>query len=426
MNIKKINANDIIDGFVIMTGLSFMLSLLVEFISQPLQIGRFFIMFAILFVFHLYRFPKGFFNVLGFIRQNNIIIYFLLIYLIDSIINYLFFERWGKCLYNFAILFIFLSYLYNCYLYNEKKIKKIINYYLYYCIWNGLSIVILVLLVPLGLSWERNDITDIYELFSGHSEWTMRSYFPYYLSVASNYHPSIGFPVFSGLSHEPHVIMYILSPAFFILMGIIERRLYKYLLCVAFLIIILDTTSTTAIISFLLCLVIEFGYLFVVKKNIFISILGLIIICMGGFIFVEYALPIIELMENKIGSSSQDTSTNMLGYLLSFDLIGEGNVPEAKGFELTAKAGIVGILDIILFIWMLYKILFLIISRERYYHYVGIAALYFLLHNLKVSYLSFSYPYLAFILFIIIIETKSQKSVSHEKISDFTHQVVTC
>lgn len=274
----------------------------------------------------------------------------------------------------------------------------------------------IIILVLLGSPWQMNDITNKYELFSGHSEWTMKSYFPYYLSVAANYHPTIGFPVFSGLSHEPQVIMYILMPAFFIIFSKILKMSNKIFLLFAIIVITIDTTSTTAIASSFVCIVLELCYYLIKKKKLLAGILGLLLCLVGGYIVMKYFGFVWNyITDEKIGSNSQDASSNMLSYLLSDVLIGTGNCPSERAIDLKgSSAGIVGILDIILYLCVLYKALILILHNERHFHYIGLAAFYFLLHSLKLSYMIFGYCYFAFILFIVVTEYKKMKTLKNK------------
>lgn len=392
---------------------TYMISIVYCILFDGIPIHPYILLICTVLLCHIFRFGVKF--SLFVVFKNSIIIYlFLLILLIDVIQNLLFYES-TMC---FAILInavLFLNYLTNCYLENRHRIEFILKPYVYYSLYNVITSLFIVALVVLGISYQNN-VVAFSIMNSNMTKANVIYYFPYYLAVASNYHSQMAFPVISGLSHEPNAIMYVILPSLFFISWHVQNKYYKLLIYILYVAMLVQTTSTTAIIFFSICIFIEAIWGYVVKKEKLIIYLSIILVLVFTFIIHDFLNDAYLLVNYKVnrGDGSGETSAAMLTYLFSGDsLVGTGHFPPSYGLGLN-KIGfgaglIVGIMDLALFVLFVLQSIRLLTSRSVRFHYLGMGCLYYILHSLKVGYMIYWYPYMMFMIFLIEIANMEYK-----------------
>lgn len=403
-----------IDWFVIIVEVTFWISITYCVLFDNLPLHPYISLIFFQFIFHLLRFGIKI-RLFSLVKNSFLVQAFFAVILIDVIQNLIFYDS----TLGIAILInstLFMNYLCNMYL-EKKSLESLIAPYNFYCSYNAITSLVIFLLFVIGFPYDINEVTDSYSLLKDNALHNVVYYFPHYLAIASDYHPGIGFPVVSGLSHEPNVIMYILIPSFFFMLGMVNRNFSKFVLYFVILVMLGETTSTTAILLFMLCVFIDAlwnsMYFHKYQQLYVIAIFALAFI----YLLYDYFEAIYNLVNMKVNNEddSGGTSTSMLAYLLYPDgLIGTGNFPTEYGLQLkNHSAGLlVGLMDLIIFISFLYQSLRLIINKSYYFHYIGLGCFYFILHSLKGSYMTFWHPILPFMILILVISNKHLKAAN--------------
>ena len=408
-----------IDWIVIIIEISYHLSFVASFSLYLIPVNGNFLLFSLVLFLHLIRFGLKF-KLLQLVPKNTILVIFVLIYLFDFLQYTFIHDPLYAPLILLLNMLVFMSYLYNMY---EDAIKvqhvPFVKYtapFIGYSVYNIIVIVILaILIIFTGASYEQNPISQDDPMISGRYDWAMQTFFPYHLCIAMNYHDGInllGIPVLTGLSHEPHVIMFLIMPAWMFIFATDIKYYLKTIISIIYLFVLIETTSTTAILCFGVILLVETLWKSRQKRT------WKVVIVVVSVYMVTFFDGIMTLVSYKLSGvdGSSGTSTSMLEYLVSFDgIFGEGNWPTKYGEQLkNSSAGIVtGILDATLYLYILCTALRFTNSRNSMTHYLGLGCLYFTLHGIKTNYLMVAYPYLAymfFLLFLMRIYEKRHKS----------------
>lgn len=367
-------------------------------------------LFLFISFFHLVRFGLKF-DFFFLLKKRTILILFFLIYMLDIFQACLFhtLDKISRIFFLTLTALVFMSYLFNTYNFHRKRgnngLEGILYPYKGYVIYNLAVILLMFILIIMGVPYQLNPLGDDVMLISGHSEWNLDHYFPYYLCMTMFFHNIFPIPTLTGLSHEAHVIMFVITPGVFFLLGMKSK--WKYAVLGAYLFTLIETTSTTAIICALVVLLMEIVRSAIIKKQ-YALLLGAIVIgsvCVWLFSDLLSIVNMQVLYKLEGQDDSGATSQSMLGYLFSFrDLWGMGNFPKEYGLDLNGQsAGIItGLLDLFLYMKLWSVALKCLLISDRQINYVGLGILYFLLHVAKVAYLSFSYLYFAFIVFIVV------------------------
>ena len=414
MNKKHFNFSYMVDSIVIILELSCYLTFLPSFtflkiVSNPIVFITIFCFF-----FHLIRFGANFIVFEKALR--HFYIWPLLLLYIVEIIQHPDFSR--ICLF-FNVIF-FISYLYNVYRDDTMRFtssfQRILFPYLAFSIYNVIVICLLTILIFVGFPHQINAIPLSDPLLVGHRDWNIVCYFPYYLSVAQDYHfiSLFNIPVLSGLSHEPHVIMYLITPAVVFSMAFIkDKKILVTLLCM-FVFVLLETLSTTAILCVVAILFIDLLWHF--RGSLKNTLVYIFLLLLFGFYFYNSDMwqQVSAQLEYKMvgeGAGSGETSNSMISYIYNFqELLGEGNYPSKYGRELGKHhyAGIITMIcDTIVYVSMAMVSIIATFSEKRKIHYIGLGCLYYILHGIKVNYLMVSYPYFIFIFFITYLVNKT-------------------
>ena len=375
-------------------------------------------------LFYIIRF-KGAFLLLRNIGKYPLIIIYLIIVFFDTLQNLVMHFSTGIVVAVFFVnVFFFLEYLYSlseeCHKVRKPTVAVLAPYTLY-SHYNVFVILFTAVLVVAGLLTVTAYPMPAIELIEDNVSLGQTYYFPGYLSVATQtnriFEKDI-VPMLTGLSHEPHVLALLILPSFFLSFTRQIKPIKKVLLYLTYLLVVVIGQSATAIAFFVVTIAIEFIWLFIVRKNyssvIILALMALIIVFKAGSILDGITAMMMEKAGGDAisGEGSFGYTMQMLNYVISStSLIGYGNYPTGAGFELVSCSPgyLTSFLDILFFLLFFVKSIMLLSHKEAYYHYVGLACFYFILHSLKVSFLVFHYPILTLMLFILVVTDQQKK-----------------
>jgi hypothetical protein len=307
--------------------------------------------------------------------------------------------------------------LYNCYnsYIRKQTFEKSSWLIIRGCVWLSLLSVVgaalLFIYIQIGGNPIINDVGKSMDLFVGNVDQFNTSYhFPYISIISSTADIRIPFfqqeGIICGLYHEPHIIAFMTFPALFMLLGRLESVWQKNIILLLYILIMLVAASTTNIGAFLVCLM----FLFFKNKRLLIT---LIIIACGVFYLSDIDFSDFLFIGDKmIQSGSKDYSMNTILFAFSpKTLLGSNFLRNDYLHSVTNNIRDVGYLSFTLNIIFLsvfsYKIFQLIlVPKNKWRNMIGIAALYFFLHSMKVAMVTYSLSYLLFIMFLITIFTR--------------------
>lgn len=401
------------DWIYILCNVTSSLSIIGVFLFDWIPLPGFISFFFFNLFFYAFRWPFDF-HFLPLVRNNLLLSIFFLIYIVDFVQNIFLGPEWAVArLFTFFSLILFIEYLYNLCNRNfiEQSFYIIVKPYNAYCIYNVAVVIIVGLLIFIGVFNPESNEMSANSLVAANVNAGQQVFFPGHLSVAVSSSRLLsalsGFPVtLTGLSHEPHVLNFLILPSFFFLCSynICRKKYWIVLLC--FLVSLTFSFSTTAFLVFSIVLLIDivwtviikrrYGYFFIIVPVIIILLL--ITMSLGIFSFIQD-----ELTRKTVEqTSSVDYSSDMLKYIISpHSFLGYGNLPHSSESIKSYDVGIItSILDVVFYVVFLLYIIKMTISKDIIKHYTGLGCLYMIIHLLKVNLLAFNYPYLAFIVFV--------------------------
>jgi len=236
-------------------------------------------------------------------------------------------------------------------------------------------------------------------------------FFPWHLTVVTSDDRGLpffsSFGVFCGLSHEPHIATYLVTPAFFFMFALDWSKKTKYILAAFFIFFMLMATSTTNLIAFAFVLMLLIIINIKNRHDTILNILflGLIVSFLSLAFINDWGVTAIQTKLDTSSGTSLDYSKNFLSHMVSpkgFWGDGAFNVP-------FPNSGVkdIGILFCVLcigfYVLLLIGAIRLLFSSARVVKLMGAGSFYFLLHTLKVVQLSLIYPYTIFIMFYMLI-----------------------
>lgn len=434
-SVTKIRKKWLIDALVIILHITYGMSMVKVIILDPLHIPYYIDIIILTFIAYGVRF--GFSFKLVKAKKNSFFIFFIILYIADIFQNF-FTEAAGsafvRILYLLDLL-LFMEYIYSMFIESKDSssstISKITGSFELYAVYNVFVTILCTLLLLVGILSPTSNPIQVNSLTASNVSVGAQYYFPGYLSMHLGIERGLvdlGIPVLTGLSHEPHVLFLLIGPAFFFLL---KRQLGNPIkttaLYISYLMLLIISTATTAIVVFALCMIIEQIYSLSLggKKRQTFVVLGSIFLIFYWFvssqgigIFETIANMVVEKSSVGINESSKGYSYSMLYYMVSPEgIFGHGNMPLGWGFNLHKEdIGFIScILDIAFYIMFLYYTLKNVISKDITNHYCGMALLYFLLHSLKLGVQIFSFQYLAF--FVVLIVILNQITSTQEPIS---------
>lgn len=369
---------------------------------------------------------KGEFLLIRRIKRFPLVLLYLFIIFFDAIQNLIIHPSTGIVVVVFFInIVFFLEYIFSLSFHAEKSKSSALTPfrpYLYYSYYNVFIVIFAAILIVAGIISATGVQLPKMEIVEDNIDLGQTYYFPGYLSVATLTNRIFSkdiIPMLTGLSHEPHVLGFLIVPAFFLFFASRERKPVSTLVIyISYLIVLVIGQSMTAIMFFVLAVAIEFIWLFIVRKkystSIFLILLAGVIVFRAGDVVDGISAMILEKAGGNAyeGEGSFGYTVQMLNYVVSSSsLLGYGNYPAGAGFSLgsCSPGWITGLLDIIFFVLLLIESIKLLVSKTSYYHYVGMACFYFLIHSLKVSFLVFHYPLLAMFIMLIVLSKDSKR-----------------
>ncbi|MEQ4788415.1 hypothetical protein ABN070_17285 [Morganella morganii] len=214
------------------------------------------------------------------------------------------------------------------------------------------------------------------------------------------------FGSFSGLSYEPHIATYFMTPAFLLTFKIKKLTPRNFLVFFfPFIIFFLLASSLTNILGLMVLL---FLYLFSGLSNKKITFISFTLVFFTIFFILNLntVLNVIDLssqfFDAKFSSRSGAESTSFISYITSpKTIIGYGifNIPTIYSDGLDD----IGLLGAVLILWFYLGILFLaIVLYIKGYLIQSLIGMYILFHSLKFPMHAIQLPYLYFVVFLMI------------------------
>lgn len=407
-----------LDYLVIILEISYNLSILkvitFDVINIPINIGL--VLFMIICFFIRFKNYNGIDKYLGSYIFKGLILLYLVDVFQSIILGRL--DGFGHLVYLINSFFFF-CYLCKLYIGTGENLSVCLKPYYLYCYYNVFVILLAVLLIGIGAISATSNLMAENSLISTHTDLGGEHYFPGYLSLSTQDARILAdydIPMLTGLSHEPHVLNYLIIPCFFFVQSYIKSFFVKVLNYFLFGSILVVAMSSTAIICFLITIIIDSVYSIIISKNkgsLFALIAIVILIIVFGSNLVELIQQEVVAKATSDNSQSLGFTSAMLYYIVTpSGLFGYGNLPPEFGYKISSfNIGIItSIMDLVFYGTVLFLTFKLIFTKDNATHYIALGIMYFLLHNLKVNIMCVSYPYFIFIVSILVIISTNSKT----------------
>lgn len=408
----------VLDWLFIIINVTSSLSIVGVLLFDRIPIPGYVSQFVLSFFMYLLRWKPSF-PFLSQISRSFLLSVFFLIYIIDIFQNIFINPSFAIArIVVFFNIFLFLNYLYNLFKKSNERgeFVTISEPYSAYCVYNVAIVVITGALILIGILNPESNIIISNSLMASNLEEGQSVYWPAHLSIAignSRLLGAWGIPVtLTGLSHEPHVLNFLILPSLFFIKAYKKYDKWFWPLVVFYVISLFMSFSTTAFGALLAAVFIDFIWrIFVKRKNSYILVL---ILSTFVLIWINNRIGYTSLIQDEIVRKTVDQtgsieySGSMLKYIVTpSSLFGTGNLPPSKTDLSSLSIGLVSsILDILFYITLIISALKNVFSKDDSRHFVGIGCIYMLIHLLKVNILAFNYCYLAFIVFILYMLNK--------------------
>lgn len=415
-----------VDYVVIILNVSFQLSILpvytIGLLPIPSSVSLLFFDVFVLFI----RFKSVNLS-LHYIKKDFFLSLFLFIYVADILQNVFItpvFAIARIC----TLLTVFLFVLYILSLYFEIKDKSVeppilslCKPYTLYTKYNVFVIIFCAFLFYFNIVDPFSNPIGSNSLTQDNVNSGAQYYFPMYLTLvesSSRLFGEFGMPDILGLSHENHVINYIVMPSLFLCLLLSKKMWAKAVYCASFFVALLFSWSTTAFLIMLVVIIGNLLWIVVVEKKRGYLFPILIVVGLG----IIYAGPLIELIQLELvrktveQTGSMDYTFDMWSYILSpQSVFGAGNIPSSivkgdKLFFATDIGAVSFLLDIIFFVLIIVRVFLCFVNSNRFDHYMGCCFLYFFLHTIKVNILAFNYPLFAFMIILLSLVTNTRNN----------------
>ena len=411
----------IFDVFIILMHITYGMSMLKVWILDPFNIPYYIDIISISALAFFMRFDGKLHLLVA--KHNIIFLLFIFLYVAD-IVQYLFFDT-EKALLRILFLIdiiLFMEYVYSLYL--EKRgasntpVNSITNSFEFFAVYNVIVVILCAVLIFVGIVSPFDNPIPVNGLTYNNVMDGYPYFFPAHLSLSTETMRgliSFNIPVLTGLAHEPHVLLYLIGPAFFLVFRrIMDRPFWVVVWYILFFLVLIISTSTTAIVSFGVVLVVEQLYNIFIHKPKLSNYLVLFLLIGIALWIVYVGRDFFEIMTSQIDSKvntgndegSRGFSYSMLKYMVSpRSLFGLGNMPGETGYALDNKdIGFIScILDLFFVALFAIKAIKDVFNKNRIIHYYGMAFLYFILHTTKMGVQTFSFQYLSFFVVMLII-----------------------
>jgi len=312
--------------------------------------------------------------------------------------------------------------LYNKSIDYNKCLKLITRSYMILCLINVISILTLFVLVTfLNFNPYINVIDGTMDLLDSDlgMDSNISYFFPHHISILYKV-DDIRIPFFQqyglicGLYHEPHIVTYLLTPSLFLSFIWIKDKLHRLLIVFAYIFIVLIAASTTNIFALVSCIIV---YSFINKKST-PYIIGLFCLFLGILIYYVDASNYLFIF-NKLESDSNDYSSALLKFAFTPRTWLGSNFLNLSYIESTTSqvfdVGYIVFFLNFLFISIIAFKIFHLLRMSFEHKMVGLFALYFILHSMKLAMLTYTFSYLLFVIFVIQKYIETPRIAQNEK-----------
>lgn len=327
---------------------------------------------------------------------------------------------------------LFFLLLYNCYTDYRKVLssRQALWYVARGYVWLSVACVVLSILLfvllKIGLDPYRNEITNRMDLFTANAEqFNTSHYFPLNLSMLIKRDGVeimklpffYEFGIICGLYHEPHIITFMVFPALFMLLAYVKKWTNRFLLFLMWIFIMLLTTSTMNIISFLVCIIVLLSY----RKLGRIILVPLFMFLFVLLVYVGLENTELFFIADKLAGGSMDYSLETIAFAFTPKTFWGSNFMSTDFLqESMSVRKDVGYLNCFLNIIFLFVFIFNIVralnNKDNDVRLLGIASLYFFLHSFKVSMIAYTLSMLIFICFILFVVNSPKNDFRVERI----------
>jgi hypothetical protein len=417
------------DVFIILFILTINLTIIQDIVFGNIPFAyRIFINICILLIAFFIRFRRRMFK----IKYLPLMAVILCAIWVMDIVQLVIFRSSGL---HITSLYILLT-LYALYLYNsieyytsffssyKKSFEIIIRPYIYLSLFNVSIVILTFIFILLGVIQENSNPVE-YSLLTDNIQEGVDHFYPARLSIvsATQFRLSIlgNVPVITGLTHEPHVLCFMIFPAlFFMLANQNLKKGIKYLIIAMFSFVGLISMSTTTFLCLIIVIIVHLLSNSLLRKRGYITLILAILFIIVGYSFFGTIFKEAILFKTVIQTGSRDYSSNMLLYMLTpKSILGYGTVLVPQEiFSGNYQVGLISSFLLILFyLYFNINIITFIFSKNKVTHFLGLGLLYFSLHMLKLGNLIFEYP---FLIFIIVVPFAYCKNLKRNNILLFT------
>lgn len=287
--------------------------------------------------------------------------------------------------------------------YTNNTINLLTNTYISYSLLNVIGVVLAFILITQGLLDPFSNSIDISILAKDDEV----AFFPGHLTIIRpndgarvSFLPVIG--LFSGYSHEPHVVGYICLPAFFYLLYKLKKQDIKILsiiIIILYLLFFLITLSATSFITLTMVTGVGLflsGFQRGGKKNwVFLAILVILVIIFAAFISDSFSFVFDKMTEEE---GSRGYSVDRISYAFTPKTIFGTTIYST---EIDGDIGVItAVLNVVFYISMGLLCFRLLRKNDKASFYAGLACLYFLLHSMKAFLMIYRYSFTPFMVFL--------------------------
>lgn len=325
------------------------------------------------------------------------------------------------------IFFYFL--LYNIYEENngrlsvQNNIRYISNGYVVLCYYQLGIVAVLFLLTNLMHLFNPliNNISNKYDIFGDNANRKysgLTYYFPYICLFVVSKIERIPFfqeyGLIAGVFHEPHTMTYYIIPFVFFSFFYFKNRVKSWGVVLLSILYVLVAGSTTNILCYVATTI--FALCLNYRKLIFI-ILPLSFIGLSYFWLTDN--PIVELIKFKLTSGSAEYSSSTLSYAFEPKTFFGSNFLDLSYLKVANPHQDVGFviftLNLLFLLILIYRSFRLCLSKETLYKFVGLFAVYFILHSSKLALRTYSLEILMYVIFLVSIcynDMKLKKAIN--------------
>lgn len=292
---------------------------------------------------------------------------------------------------------------------SESSMRMIFGGYKILFLLNVIGVILLFLLITsTNFDPRVNNVSDVYDLFKsnvGRSEYN-QYYFPYKISILFDTF-DIRIPFFQqygiicGYSHEPHTLMFLITPAFiFSLKSMSQKPIKVGVILVMYLLVVCCTASTINILTLLACLFLYIGIK--LRSNFVTSFLIIIFLaCTVLMISPDSYL----FITHKIFSRSAEYSESTIRFAFAPKTILGSSFTDLSYWDQSDSGRDVGFLlftfNLLFLIFFIKRIVVLILNSSNDKKIIGFVSLYFFIHSMKLAMMTYTAPLFVFILFVL-------------------------